>query len=81
MSTRLLTLLVLLSLAKPSATFGQDSLSVEQRLTRIETQLGAIIETLSVMDTTASAVSSRLPDELEGSEPIRWTGLVMAKIK
>jgi len=32
-------------------------------------------------DTAASTVSSRLPEEFEGSEPIRWTGLVMATIK
>ncbi len=72
MSTRLTTFL-LLSLAVPAPPFGQDSLSVARRLTRIETQLAAIIETLRVdLDTTASAVPSNLPEGFTDSEHLRF---------
>ncbi len=43
MSARLATPLVVLSLVLPTVASGLDSLTVEQRLRRIETQLAAVI--------------------------------------
>ena len=61
MSASLATPLIVLALVSPTVAFGQDSLTVEQRLTRIETQLAAIIETLSGDSaTTASAGPRRI---------------------
>lgn len=53
--------------------FGQDSLTVEQRLSRIETQLAVVIVALDLdSDTAASTVLSDLPEEFEGSEHLRF---------
>ena len=82
MSAHLATPFVVLSLVSPPVALGQDSLTVEQCLRRIQAQLAVVMAALDLdSDTAASTVSSRLPEEFEGSEPMRWTGLVMATIK
>ena len=48
MSARLATPLVVLSRVLPTVASAQDSLTVEQRLGRIETQLAAAIATLDL---------------------------------
>ena len=73
MSARLATPLVVLSLVLPTVASGLDSLTVEQRLGRIETQLAAVIAALDLnSDTVVSTVSSDLPEEFEGSEHLRF---------
>ena len=70
MSARLATPFAVLPLVSPPVAFGQDSLTVEPCPSRIEAQLGVVMAALDLdSDTTASTVSSRLPEEFEGSEP------------
>ena len=71
MSARLAT--PLLALVSPPVAFGQDSLTVAARLSRIETHVAAVNAVLYLdSDTGASTVSSNLPEEFEGSEHLRF---------
>ncbi len=64
MSARLATPFVVLSLGSQPVAFGQDSLTVEPCLSRIEAQLAVAMAALDLdSDTVASTVSSRLPEE------------------
>ena len=71
MSAHFVTALVVLSLVSPTVAYAQDSLTVEQRLSRTETQLAAVMAALNLGSHAAATGSSDAPEELAGIDHLR----------